>query len=114
MQLVVILGIIIAIIGVAFAMQNSISVTVVFLLWRFEGSLAMIVLASIVLGAVVVALVSTPTALRSQWTIARLRREIETLKESGASLRSRVAEPERRGGGRDERADSNRFPGAGR
>jgi len=114
MQLAVILGIVIAVIGVAFAMQNIIPVTVVFLLWRFEGSLAVIVIASIALGALAIALVSLPAALRSRWTISRQGRELAALKETSANLRSRVAELERRSGGPDERADSNRHPGAAR
>jgi len=114
MQLAVILGIVIAVIGVAFAMQNSIPVTVVFLLWRFEGSLAVIVIASIALGALAIALVSMPAALRSRWTISRQGREIAALKQTSANLRSRVAELERRSEGPDERADSNRHPGAAR
>ncbi len=95
MQLTVIIGIIIAIAGVAFALQNSVPVTLTFLLWRFDGSLAMVVLLALVLGALVIALVSTPAALRSRWSANRQRSEIESLKEANASLRERVAALER-------------------
>jgi uncharacterized integral membrane protein len=114
MQLAVIIGILVALASVLFAMQNSTPVTVVFLVWRFDGSLAMIILVSIALGALAVALVSMPAALRARWTISRQRRDIEALKESAAGLRSREGELERRSGGPDERADSNRHPGAAR
>jgi len=95
MQLTVIIGIIIAIAGVAFALQNSVPVTLSFLFWRFDGSLAMVVLLALALGAVVIALVSTPVALRSRWSANRQRKEIESLQEANASLRERVAELER-------------------
>lgn len=114
MRLAVIIGILVALASVLFAMQNSTPVTVVFLVWRFDGSLAMIILVSIALGALAVALVSIPSALRARWTISRQRRDIEALKETGASPRSREGEPERRSSGADERTDSNRHPGAAR
>ncbi|MBI4290342.1 MAG: LapA family protein [Betaproteobacteria bacterium] len=114
MQLAVIIGILVALASVLFAMQNSTPVTVVFLVWRFDGSLAMIILVSIALGALAVALVSMPAALRSRWTISRQRRDMEALRASAASPRPREGEPERRSSGPDERTDSNRHPGEAR
>ena len=96
MQLMVIIGIVIAIAGVAFALQNSVPVAVVFLFWRFDGSLAMVLLLALAVGALVIALVSTPAALRSRWTANRQRKEIESLQEANASLRARIAELESR------------------
>lgn len=95
MPLMIIVAIIIAIAAVAFAMQNSVPVTVVFLFWRFDGSLAMVVLLALALGAVIVALVSTPATLRSNWAIKRQRKEIEGLRAANADLRARAAEAER-------------------
>ncbi|MGP1678143.1 MAG: lipopolysaccharide assembly protein LapA domain-containing protein [Burkholderiales bacterium] len=94
MQLAVIVAIVIAIASVAFAMQNSVPATVVFLFWRFDGSLAMILLLALALGAVVVALVSTPATLRAKWVINGQRREIDSLKAVNAELRARAAERE--------------------
>jgi len=96
MQLTVIIGIIIAIAGVAFALQNSVPVTVSFLIWRFDGSLALILLLALALGALIIALVSTPAALRSRWSANRQRKEIENLQQANASLRARIAELESR------------------
>jgi uncharacterized integral membrane protein len=95
MQLTIIVAIVIAIAGVAFAIQNSVPVTVVFILWRFEGSLAMILLLALALGAIVVALVSTPATLRSRWTIKRQSKEIESLNAANAALRARDVGPAR-------------------
>lgn len=88
MQLAVIVAIVIAIASVTFAMQNSVPATVVFLFWRFDGSLAMILLLTLALGALIVALVSTPATLRSHWTIKRQRKEIDSLKAANAELRA--------------------------
>jgi uncharacterized integral membrane protein len=56
MQLIVILSSVAAIGGVSFALQNQMAVTVSFLLWRFDSSLAMVILVSLALGACVVLL----------------------------------------------------------
>ncbi len=96
MQLMVIIGIVIAIAGVAFALQNSVPVTVAFMFWSYDGSLAMIVLLALALGAVIIVLVSTPTALRTRWAANRQRKEIESLQQANASLRARIAELESR------------------
>jgi len=92
MQLTFIIGIIIAIAGVAFALQNSVPVTVAFLFWRFDGSLALILLLTLALGAVIIALVTTPATLRGRWSASRQRKEIENLQQENASLRRRIAE----------------------
>ena len=96
MQLAVIVAIVIAIAGVLFAAQNSVPSTVVFFLWRFDGSLGVILLLALALGALIVALVSTPTTLRANWLIRRQNKEIDSLKTANAELRARAMELERR------------------
>lgn len=91
MQLLVIVGILVAIGGVVFALQNNVPVTVMFLVWRFDSSLAMVVLLALGIGAIIVALVSTPSALRSQWMLVRMRKEIASLKSSKDELEGQVA-----------------------
>ena len=95
MQLIAMLGIAVALAAVAFALQNNVPVTVTFLLWRFDSSLAMVLLLALAVGAAIVALVSTPRALRSQWLISRQRSEIAALKTTNADLEKRLPAPER-------------------
>ena len=67
MQLLVILGILFAAGAVVFALQNNAPATVVFLLWRFDGSLAIVLLLAVTLGAIIVAFVwgiATKASLR--------------------------------------------------
>ena len=96
MQLAIIAAIGTAIVGVAFAMQNNLPVTVNFILWRFDGSLAMVLLLAVASGAMVVALLTTPATLKSQWQLARQKRRIAELERAGDSQRGRIAELERR------------------
>lgn len=56
MQLILILGIIVAIAAVVFALQNNLPVVVAIALWRFEGSLALVLLVSLGLGALIAGL----------------------------------------------------------
>jgi lipopolysaccharide assembly protein A len=84
MRLGLIIGIAIAIAAVAFALQNNVPVTVTFLVWRFDGSLAMVLLLALAIGAVVMALVTTPGALKARWTLSRQRKEIAALREAAA------------------------------
>lgn len=95
MQLITILGIAVAVAAVAFALQNNVPVTVTFLLWRFDSSLAMVLLLALALGAIIVALVSTPRALRSQWLLSRQRSEIAALKATAAELEKKLSVLER-------------------
>ncbi len=95
MQLAVIVAIVIAVAGVAFAMQNSLPATIVFLVWRFDGSLGVMLLLALALGALIVALVSTPATLRANWVISRQRKELDGLKTANAELRARAAETAR-------------------
>lgn len=104
MQLIAFLGIAVALAAVAFALQNNVPVTVTFLLWRFDSSLAMVLLLALALGAVIVALVSTPRALRSQWLLSSQRREIAALKEANAEREKRLPAPERQ---RKTRSDTD-------
>ncbi len=54
--------------GVAlFAVQNSASVTISFILWRFEASLAIVIFLSIITGAVMSAIVYMITSLRKSF-----------------------------------------------
>ncbi len=95
MQLAFIGAIATAILGVAFAMQNNVPVSVNFLVWRFDSTLAMILLIAIAFGAVVVALLTTPMTLKRQWQTSRLRRQIQDLEKTSELQRSRIAELER-------------------
>ncbi len=90
MQLLLIFGIVVAIGAVLFALQNNVPVTVTFLLWRFDSTLALVLLVALGLGALIAALVSTPSVIRGQWGGARLRRQVDALEKEKARLAQRV------------------------
>jgi len=94
MQLAVILSILVALGSVSFALQNSIPVTVTFLVWRFDSTLAMVLLIALALGAIIVALVSTPATLKARWSAARLRKQVAQLEAGRSEQDKRTAELE--------------------
>jgi len=90
MQLAILLGLVVVIGAVAFALQNNVPATVTFLVWRFDSSLPVVLLLAVAAGALVVALLSTPSVLRLQWTVARQRRRINELEFANGELKARV------------------------
>ena len=91
MQLMLILGIVFAIGAVVFALQNNVAILVSFAIWQFEGSQALVLLVTLGLGALITALVSSPTVIRRQWEAGRMRRQIVELERKVAELQTSEA-----------------------
>jgi uncharacterized integral membrane protein len=96
MQLITIAAMLIAAFGVTFALQNTVPVVVTFLLWRFDSSLAMVLLLSLAVGGFIVALVSTPSTLRRQWAMTRQNAHITELEKTLGTQRETIASLEAR------------------
>ena len=94
MQLILILGIIVAIVAVIFALQNNLPVVVTIALWGFEGSLALVLLVSLGLGALIAGLLSSPAVIRGQWASGRLRKQVTDLERQLAAQQQRSRELE--------------------
>ncbi|MCK7498398.1 MAG: lipopolysaccharide assembly protein LapA domain-containing protein [Comamonadaceae bacterium] len=57
---------VVANVAALFAMQNIAPMTVALAFWRFEGSLVLVLLASLGLGALIAGLVCSPAVIRPQ------------------------------------------------
>lgn len=88
MQLQLIAALIIVFLLVTFAVQNAVSVSVVFFLWRIDASLAVVIAACFGLGALIGALVTVPTMLRERISISRLRKQVDMLRTENDDLRA--------------------------
>ncbi len=75
MQVFLFLALLIAVIAVVFAVQNTLIVTVSFFFWKFTGSLALVLLLAIVAGALISFLVSLPAIVRGRWSLRNLRKD---------------------------------------
>jgi len=82
MQLQLIVAIIVAILAVVFALQNAVPITVSFLTWRFESSLALVLLITLALGILMSLLVSVPSMIKRRKMISSQKKEIQELEKS--------------------------------
>jgi uncharacterized integral membrane protein len=90
MRLTVLVASLLAILVALFAVQNSATTTVAFLTWRFESSLAVVLVTTFALGVACMALIGTPANLRQHWERRQRRIEIEALQSEIRDLRSRL------------------------
>jgi uncharacterized integral membrane protein len=86
MPFFLIAALVLAILTSIFALQNAVSVTVMFLLWKFEGSLALVLLLTFILGGIASLLLSVPAMIKSRRTISSQKKKIEEL-ERGSQER---------------------------
>ncbi len=81
MIILFIIGLVLGAFVIIFAAQNVTSITVVFLAWKFEGSLALILVLAVVSGILICSFLSLPDIIRKRFQISRLRDKNEELKE---------------------------------
>lgn len=79
MILLVIVGLIMAIIAVLFALQNAAVVTINFGVWQLEQSLAIVLLATLGLGIIISLLLSLPTILKQRWQNSQQKSKVAEL-----------------------------------
>lgn len=74
-----ILGLLLGAVAVVFALQNIMMITVTFLVWQMEGSLALILLLAMLAGVLVSVFVSIPGVIKSHMHHMALRKENKIL-----------------------------------
>lgn len=79
MQVFLLIALAVALVAVMFALQNIVPVTVAFLTWTFEGSLALVLFVALIAGALVSVLASVPTLVKGRWAAASLKKRIVAL-----------------------------------
>lgn len=89
--LILLVALLIVIIAVVFALQNAVPVTISFLVWQLEGSLALVLLASFMLGVLAALLVTLPGMIRRGATIVSLKRQVSGQEKAISSLEKEQA-----------------------
>jgi uncharacterized integral membrane protein len=84
MQLLFILAILFALGAVGFAFQNDATVTLALGYWHFDASLAVIVLISMGIGALIAGLLASPKMIAGQVESTRLRWRLGQLEQTNA------------------------------
>jgi lipopolysaccharide assembly protein A len=90
MQLNLIVFLALAVAAILFALQNSARVTVVFLIWRFDASLALVLIACVLVGAALSALIALPGAVRGR---LRSRQQLRRIRELEDAIQAQAHEP---------------------
>jgi putative membrane protein len=91
MRGLVTVGIVLAILLAVFALQNNVAVAVSFLFWRFESTLALVLLASLAVGVITVVLVTIPANWRRRGTLSRQRKELTELQNKLEEQKQKIA-----------------------
>ncbi len=82
MRFYLVLALIISIVAVIFALQNAVPVTIAFMIWQFEGSLALVLLLTLVLGSLLGVSVSMPSSIRKSREVSSLKKKIAELENT--------------------------------
>lgn len=94
MRIFIALALILALLVTIFAVQNNQPITISFLFWSIEGSLALVLMITLVLGIAIGALLMAPGSVRSRIQIGSLERTVRSLEEEKAAAESaQPAEP---------------------
>lgn len=105
MSLRMIFSMAIVVLAIVFALQNSAPVTVMFVVWRFESSLALVLAVTFVLGALLAALLSTTASVRKSWKLSKQEHKGSELEKRVTELEQLVAAKDRRIAELDTRKD---------
>jgi uncharacterized integral membrane protein len=105
MSLRMILSMAIVVLAIVFALQNAAPVSVMFVAWHFESSLALVLAVTFVLGALFAALLSTTASVRKSWKLSKQEHKGSELEKRVAELEQLVAAKDRRIAELDTRKD---------
>ena len=85
MQIFLFFALFISVIAVVFAVQNNSPTIVSFFFWKFNGSLALVLLSSLAAGSLISFFFSLPTNIRARWTIRQQRKKLSDLEANLAA-----------------------------
>jgi len=90
MQFVIIFALIVSIFAVMFALQNPNVVPLTFFVWKFEQPLALFLLISMAIGALIISILTIPGWLRSRQQRNKHRKEVAELEDNLSKYRSNL------------------------
>ncbi len=92
MLIFIILALLILFFAVIFALQNTTTAVVTFLFWKFDGSLALVLLIALGAGLLISFLAYLPTLLRGHWSGRKIRKQVAELEGNLAEHKKRLDE----------------------
>ncbi len=94
MLIFVILALLLALLAVVFALQNTGAVTITFLFWNFTGSLALVLIIALAAGLLISFLAYLPSLIRGQLSTRKMRKHASELESDLAAHKQRLQEAE--------------------
>ena len=85
-------ALIIAVVAVIFALQNSLTVTISFFAWKVAGSLSLILLIALAIGVVIGLLVLAPSAIKNSISASSHRKRVGSLEKELDEHKTKIAE----------------------
>ena len=82
MQVFLFFALILVAVAILFAVQNTDVTTVRFLGFELEGSLALVLLIALALGAMISFFASLPTMLKDKWVVRSQRKKLKEMEEN--------------------------------
>ena len=87
-----IFALLIAVIAVIFALQNTATVTIAFFTWHITGSLSLVLLITLAIGVVIGLLVLAPSAIKNSFAASGHLKRIGSLEKELDEHKSKIAE----------------------
>lgn len=85
MRILVAIALVLALLVTIFAVQNNQSTTIAFLFWSIDGSLALVLMITLVLGIVIGVLLMIPGSVRSRLEVGSLQRAVRSMEDQSDS-----------------------------
>ncbi len=94
MLISLIAGLVLGVFAIIFALQNFVTVPVMFLSWQLEGSLALILLLCVATGVAICILFTLPQSIRDYFELSGMRKQNKKLEEDLNAVRKALLEAE--------------------
>ncbi|MFZ2556203.1 MAG: LapA family protein [Minisyncoccia bacterium] len=93
MIIFLILGVLLGAVSVMFVFQNITPVTISFLMWQMNGSLATVLFLALMTGVFITLLFILPSFIRDELRYRRLKKEAEALKDELVAAKKAIVPP---------------------
>jgi uncharacterized integral membrane protein len=95
MQIFLFFALIIAVLAVIFAIQNNDTTTVSFAIWKYNGSLALVLLVAVAAGSLISFFVSLPSNFKTRWALRQQRKKMSEMESSLATAQGQLEEAQK-------------------
>lgn len=92
MLLSLIIGVLLGAVSVAFIAENTSIVTVTFLSWQFDGSLALVLMMTLITGVVITLLFLLPTFIRDMFYLSAVEKQKRVVEDELLQTKQKLAE----------------------